>query len=196
MGSRVALAQLAAIAVVYCAGASAAPQAGALPAIGSESAVWTPKELSFLYQGVTAKYSCDGLRAKLRSVLLRLGAREDLELREGGCTSSGGPDPFPSVKIKMNVLQPAVPAAAGGAPAAVPAHWQTVNLVTERDPVFAAGDCELVEQIKQYVLPLFATRNVEYRLNCVPNQLQPGGARLRAEVLISDSNALGAPTAE
>jgi|SRR2546421_8802350 len=29
-------------------------------AAGGESAVWTPKELLFIYQGFTTRYSCDG----------------------------------------------------------------------------------------------------------------------------------------
>ena len=33
-----------------------------------QSAVWTDKELTFVYQGFTTKYSCDGLRDKVRGV--------------------------------------------------------------------------------------------------------------------------------
>jgi hypothetical protein len=156
------------------------------PAARSESAVWTPKELTFLYQGFTSTYSCDGLRDKVRSILLELGARPDLQVRESPCSSLGRPDPFPGVRIKMNVLQPAADKSATAGTQSVPAHWKTVDLTSERDAVRAAGDCELVEQVKQSILPLFATRNVEYSSNCVPHQLQIGATRLRAEVLVPD----------
>ena len=42
---------------------------------GGQSAVWTQKEFQFVYQGFTTKYSCDGLRDKMRTVVLELGAR-------------------------------------------------------------------------------------------------------------------------
>lgn len=158
-------------------GAAAAP---------SESAVWTPKELNFVYQGFTTEYSCDGLRDKVRSILLELGARPDLQVTESPCSSLGRPDPFPGVRIKMNVLQPVADKSATAGTQSVPAHWKTVDLTTERDAVSAAGDCELIEQVKQSILPLFATRNVEYSSNCVPHQLQIGATRLRAEVLVPD----------
>jgi hypothetical protein len=54
-----------------------------------------------------------------------------------------------------------------------------------------AGDCELIEQVKARVLPLFTTRNVDYRSTCVPNQLQIGGTVLKAEVLIADDQQAG-----
>ena len=84
----------------------------------------------------------------------------------------------------MNVLQPAADQSAAAGTQSVPAHWKTVDLTAGRDAVSAAGDCELVEQVKQSILPLFATRNVEYSSNCVPHQLQTGATRLRAEVLV------------
>jgi hypothetical protein len=93
------------------------------------------------------------------------------------------------------VLRPATESGAPGSEPPVPAHWAMVDLVPEGNPVLVAGDCELLEQIKNYILPLFATRNVESSFNCVPQQLQRG-ARLRAEVLISDARAPAAPASE
>jgi hypothetical protein len=176
------------VAVLLTVTAWAAPHETGAPAARAESAVWTPRELSFVYQGFTTEYSCDGLRDKVRSVLLELGAREDLTVTESPCASLGQPDPFPGVRIKMNVLQPAdgESAAAGQS---VPAHWKRVDLTPQRDAVRAAGDCELIEQISQRILPLFATRNVEYSSNCVPHQSQSGATRLRAEVLIPDQKS-------
>jgi hypothetical protein len=39
------------------------------------------------------------------------------------------------------------------------------------------------------VLPLFATRNVDYRSTCERRQLVLGGTRLKAEVLVADPSA-------
>ncbi len=41
-------------------------------------AVWKEQHLEFSYMGRTARYSCEGLRDKMRSLLLDLGARRDL----------------------------------------------------------------------------------------------------------------------
>ena len=164
--------------------AAAAADTGAQAA--RESAVWTPKELLFIYQGFTTRYSCDGLRDKVRSILLELGAREDLKVTATGCSSPGGPDPSPGVRIKMNVLQPAADKNATAGTQSVPSHWKMLDLTPQRDAVSAAGECELIEQVKQSILPLFATRNVEYSSNCLPHQLQIGATRLRAEVLVPD----------
>jgi hypothetical protein len=160
-----------------------------------QPSVWTPKELRFVYSGFTTTYSCDGLREKMRKVLLKLGARkDDLVVNESACAGGPGrPTTFPTVDIKMHVLQPAPPPPPGAnAPPAVAAHWRLVDLTKSRDPLRVAGDCELIEQIKLRILPLFTTRNLEYRSNCVPNQLQLGTI-LKVEVLIPDTPPPGNP---
>jgi len=138
-----------AVAVLLTVGV-AAGESGA-PAAGGE-AVWTPRELLFIYHGFTTKYSCDGLRDKVRSILLQLGAREDLTVTETPCAELGRPDPFPGARIKMNVLQPAAGTGGTAGTQAVPGHWTTVDLAS----------------------------------NCLPNQLQLGATRLRAQVLVPD----------
>jgi len=157
---------------------------------GGQSAVWTQKEFNFIYQGFTTKYSCDGLHGKMRSILLELGARkEDLKISDWGCSGrSGVPDPFPGVAVKMSVL---VPADASGEPA-VPSHWKAIKLKLDNSSLAEAGECELVEQVKQKVLPLFTTRNVDLQNTCVPHQLTPGGTQLTAEVLTPDQMKVSA----
>jgi hypothetical protein len=165
------------------------------PAAGSggETAVWTPKELRFTYMGFTSHYSCDGLRDKISSTLLKFGARKDLVVNEISCGAGmGRPSPFPAVSIKMNVLTPAPDKTDPNAAAATPTvttHWKLVDLAASRDPLDVAGDCELIEQIKQRILPLFTARDVEYKSSCVPNQLQLGSTQLKAQFLIADAPA-------
>ena len=166
----------------------AAPLSAADPTAAPVASVWTPQKLTFTFLGFTAKYSCDGLQDKMRRVLLKLGARaSDLSVRQRGCAGGlGRPTAFPGVTVQMSVLQPVTDKTDAAAPR-VNAHWQPVDLTAGRDPVDAAGDCELTEQIKQQVLPKFTTRNVDYRSTCIPNQLTVGGTQLRAEVLIADA---------
>ena len=161
-----------------------APASGAPAPSEVTPAEWVPKEARFVYLGVTTHYSCEGLRDKVRQALLDLGARpEDLSVRQLACPSPAGrPDAFPGVLIKMQVLKPA-DATAAAQP--VPAQWKSVDLKLNRGTLDEAGECELLEQIKQSLLPLFTARNVEYSSTCVPHQLTPGGTWLRAELLVS-----------
>lgn len=167
---------------------------------GTVSAVWTPKQLRFSYMGFTTKFSCDGLADQVREVLLLFGARKkDLKVSPTGCTRLfGGPEPFPGVTIKMDVLEPASGKSNKNGKAnaeTVPAHWQMVDVdkALDRDPLRVAGQCELVEQIKETILPQFTTRNIEYNSTCVPHQLSIGGTRLRTEVLMPDAQDRNAP---
>jgi hypothetical protein len=161
-----------------------------------QSAVWAQKEFNFIYQGFTTKYSCDGLADKVREILLTFGARKDLKVNRWGCTGrSGVPDPFPGVSVKMSVLVPASAATPSSGEPAVASHWRSVKLRLDRSALSEAGECELVEQVKQKILPLFTTRNVDYRNMCVPHQLNPGGTQLGADVLMADPAAVGATAA-
>jgi|SRR5579871_1539790 len=156
-----------------------------------EPAVWVPQELTFVYREFTTQYSCDGLQQRMKKLLLDLGARGDLQVRGYGCTRLVGPDPFAGVRIKLNVLQPAH----GDAGHTVPAHWQTVRLPPEHDPLWQAADCELIQQIGQQILPLFAARNIENRSQCEARNIVPGSTRLKAQVLIADPGAPSAASA-
>lgn len=160
------------------------------PSGESQAAVWTQRELWFVYQGFTTHYSCDGLRDKVRVVLLDLGARKkDLQVLESACSVSPGlPDPFPGVRIKMSVLTPADKASDGQH--IVAAHWKPVALkVDDYHYTNDSGECELVEQVHDKILPLFTTRNLDYRSECVPHQGAATGPSLQLEVLFPDATA-------
>jgi hypothetical protein len=152
-------------------------------------AVWTDKELNFVYQGFTTRYSCDGLRDKVRSVLLDLGAqKKGLKVMQLGCSSpSGRPDPFPGVRVKMKVLQPTGsvdPKQTDQIPVA--AHWQPLDLKLRDSFSNDSGECELVEQIRHAVVPVFATRNVDLKTSCIPHQASAARPSLKMEVLVAD----------
>jgi hypothetical protein len=160
---------------------------GTAAAAPKEMAVWTPKEVQFTYMGFTTHYTCDGLRDTVKDMLLQLGARkDDLKVYEQPC--SGPPDrpnPFPGVKIKMSVLTPA-PSTLSDVKQMVPAQWKSVKLPYRETALNAAGQCELLEQFKKTILPLFTTRNVDLKATCVPHQLEPLGTQLTADVLVTD----------
>jgi hypothetical protein len=166
---------------------ASAGSSASTPAGESQPAVWTEKELTFVYQGFTTRYSCDGLRDKVRGVLLDLGAeKKGLKVLQLGCSSpSGRPDPFPGVRVKMRILQPASGTADDKQPP-VPAHWKPVDLKLRDSFTTDSGECELVEQIRHKIVPAFATRNVDLKATCIPHQASATRPTLRLEVLAPD----------
>ena len=167
----------------------AASACGAAPS-DTQPAKWASRELRFTYVGFTTHYSCEGLRGQVRSILLQLGARKDLIVRESGCTSEAGqPETFPAVIAKFSVLEPVKPGAQQSGKAAeesVPAHWGPVRVMLGDPGLDHAGQCELLEQAQHQILPLFTTRNVDFQQSCVPHHLTPAGSRLQVEVLVAD----------
>jgi hypothetical protein len=175
---------LAALAAALAFAAAPALALAAAPTDAPEAlAVWVPKQLTFLYGGFTTKYTCDGLRQKVRDILLQLGARDDLKVTSFGCTRVNAPETSPGVRIEMHVLQ-----LAGASTAqTVPAHWRTVNVLAGQTPVTASLDCELISQLRRDVLPAFGPRQIDYSAVCSAYQPIAGGTRLKAEVLVADA---------
>ncbi len=171
-----------------CAGASQPARSAA--GSGNEAAVWVQREINFRYVGFATRYSCDGLRDRMRRILLQLGARDDLMMTGYGCVGVNSPETTPGVRIVMHVLEPA----GSTAGQAVAAHWKTVDLLTDRDPLDAARDCELISQLDRDVLPLFAVRHLDYSAACSVNTPLIGGTRLKADVLVADAAPPAGPT--
>jgi hypothetical protein len=67
-----------------------------------------------------------------------------------------------------------------------------VDLLGDRETLEAAGDCELIEQIAQKILPLLTVRNVDYHATCQAQTIVPGSVQLKADVLVADQNPRGA----
>jgi hypothetical protein len=175
---------------LLCFGTSNAASADEAPV----QAMWAAKKVNFTFMGFTARYSCDGLLDKMRKILLDLGARPDLKVNATGCDRGfGTPSRFPGVSGTVQVLVPLGEKAPPPDTQPVNAQWQSVVIAPRGDPLNAAGDCELTEQIKQRILPLFSSRNVEYSSTCIPFQLQVGGTRLKAEVLVAEPPPVKAP---
>jgi hypothetical protein len=174
----------------------AAPAGAAPVAATPQPSRWMQKKISFTYLGFTTHYSCEGLLDQVRQVLLELGARRsDLNVHEFGCTARlGEPTPFPAVAGTFYVLEPVPPAQAygpNGTGSIVFAHWQPVNVHFDTSEPDASGECELLEQVKQHILPLFPARNVQFKSLCIPYELTAGGNSLRVEVLMPDHGGPG-----
>jgi hypothetical protein len=167
------------------------------PAVAARDAgVWQKHEYSFVYMGVTSTYSCDGLADKLRILLIAAGARRDAKSQAGACALGyGRPDKFARATLTFYTLAPA----AAGTPAdskPVAAVWRPVALSARSPRELSLGDCEVVEEFRNNVLPMFTTRNVEDHMTCVPYQLSGSNIDLRFESLAAPPGATHAAPAQ
>ncbi len=144
--------------------ASAAAQADE-PSDGSGT--WQKHEYSFVSMGFTSTYSCDGLADKLKLLLLAAGARADAKAQPGPCASSfGHPDKLARADLVFYTLVPGSQAEGPRSDGA----WHTVVLTARAPRELGLGDCELVQQFRAQVLPMFAVRRIDDQTTCVPHQ--------------------------
>jgi hypothetical protein len=142
-------------------------------ASGSSSAepgIWQKHDYTFRFLGFTTAYSCDGLADQLRVLLIAAGARRDSKSRAGVCASGyGHPDKLPQANLTFYTLTP-VGGAGDADGARVLGMWRPVAIASRRPRELALGDCELVEQFRDLVLPMFTVRNIDDHTTCVPHQ--------------------------
>ena len=145
-------------------------------------AAWQDHKFSFQYLGFTSTYSCDGLADKLRTLLRAAGARSDAKSQPGACASGfGRPDKFARADLTFATLAPLQ----GNPPPdlkRVNGTWRAVTIASNSPRELRVGDCELVEQFRSQVLPMFTTRNVESKTTCIPNQESGSLIDLKFEV--------------
>jgi hypothetical protein len=205
------LAVLVSTAVLLAASAShGAPAAepAASAAAGGEPvmAVWVEKTVDFPYKGLTAYYSCDGIRLKVSAILKMIGAREGFKVDVRMCPNYPRPENMPWVYITAAMPQPATPELLAelakpdakqelvarvkgqGSPVAeataqFPARWEQVRIVGKPIGPVQAGDCELIDEMARMVFVQLGARIVENTTACVPKQVNPGSVRLTLEVL-------------
>ncbi len=152
-------------------------------------AVWKEQRLEFSYMGRTARYSCQGLRDKMRSLLLDLGARRDLQVALLGCDESAplgrgylGP------RLRLVFSSPALPDASAkplhpGDLMAVDVRYQPFTLTSDAFRNYGIGDCELVEEFVREILPRLSARNVKQDITCIPYQASGSRFFVRGEIL-------------
>jgi len=114
----------------------------------AEPAAWKDHDLVLDYFGFTTRYSCDGLRDRVRTVLLQLGARPDLSISTSGCLHpGGGVELFPSVQVHFASLQPTIAPASGAPVVAGPASGAQAAVAPVSGAPRAAGPAATGAQI-------------------------------------------------
>jgi hypothetical protein len=153
------------------------------------AAVWREQRLDFFYMGRTSRYSCDGLRDKVRAMLLDLGARRDLKIAAIGCEDSGRRlvnSPVPSLTITFSapaLPDPSVKPLHEGDLSATDARFEPFTIASDAFRNLSFGDCELVEEFSHQILPKLVTRALKRDIACVPYQASGSRFLLRGEIL-------------
>jgi hypothetical protein len=150
-------------------GVASEPAADAAAAPAALSGSWRDHEYQFNYMGFTATYSCDGLGDKLQRLLSLSGARPDAKVMPSCVRGFGVPDKLAQAQLKFATLLPAPPTGAGAGDS-VDGVWRHVEISARHPFELQSGDCELVEQFRDRLLPMFATHNVRSQITCVPHQ--------------------------
>jgi hypothetical protein len=154
------------------------------------AAVWKEQHLRFFYTGRTSRYSCDGLRDKVRAMLLDLGARRDMTITALGCEYTAARTRLGSLGPSLNVVvsTPALPDANlkpshKGDLGLVDARFETFTITSDAFRNMGAADCELVDEFVHQILPKLVTRNVKQDITCVPFQQSGGRFLVQGEIL-------------
>jgi hypothetical protein len=168
----------------------AMPLWAADPPVGSPlQAVWKEQRLDFSYMGLTARYSCEGLRDKMRSLLLDLGARRDLQVSLQACDESAPVRTgYVAPKLSLVFSSPALPDPAAkpahpGDLQPVDAHYEPFTLTSDAFKNYNVGDCELVEEFAREILPRLTARVVKEDITCIPYQATGSRFFVRGEIL-------------
>lgn len=141
---------------------------------------WQKHQYPFWAMSFTSTYSCDGLADKLKVLLLAAGARADVKAN-GACSSGfGRPDKLAQADLTFYTLIPDADAKPGEGVRA-DGQWRPVTLAVHSPRELGLGDCELVDQFRTQVLPMFATRNVSSQTSCVPHQNSGSNINLKFE---------------
>ena len=189
-------------------GALATQGATAAEAAPTVKAVWRAQEFRLAYFGLTTLYSCDSLREKTREFLLELGARDDLIVSLGGCVETDRPEKYPNIRITaafpVEATDENLKAIAGDpnqqklqeqlqrksksktATSNEPfdASWRAAVLNSKVSAsAGAAGDCELIDQLRRDVLPKLGVKVIKSTINCTPYQGSVSNQRLEVSAL-------------
>lgn len=167
-------------------------------------AVWKRQDVIFVYRSDTTYYNCSALQDKLRQILTHIGARRDVIVQPHACIDEAGVvafkvtlhSPVPATEENVKALttydsQDVLTAKIRGErlPPAdelprFAAEWREFSFARDRKLRIAAGDCDLVQQMRRQILPKLAV-NVTHEAHC--NSVAPnlGPPRLTVSALVA-----------
>jgi hypothetical protein len=174
-------------------------------AFAEEAAInskWQVHEINYSYIAFTTAYNCDAAADKLEAILKTLGAHPNTKVRASGCSGSR---PARNFFVTVTTAVP-VPTAEIKAPTDAdksrdellkrlgvksdistdefPAAWKTIELSKERRLDIRPGDCELMEGLRDRVLPKLGIKVEQDRISCTPNQVGLQAPQLKVSALV------------
>lgn len=170
---------------------------------GAVQSTWKPQEIRYSYTGFTTAYSCDAIESRLKSILTTLGAHPQTKVRAAGClmnrpsrnffvtittatpvaAAQGNAASESSNKSKQELLD-RLGVESGFTREPFPATWKTVDLSQDRKLDLQPGDCELMADLRDHVLPKLAIKVVSDEVRCTPNQLGIVTPELKVSALV------------
>jgi hypothetical protein len=150
-------------------------------------AVWKTEQVNFEYRGRGTHYTCGELRNTLRRILKSVGATGELRLRAYACSDEG----LGAARFEIT-LQVPVEATEANLRAITTynsqrelvarvrgetlptidqvsrfaAEWRAIKVGRDRSFRLRPGDCELMKQVRDEILPRLSVRIVRERLSC------------------------------
>jgi hypothetical protein len=172
-----------------------------VPGSAAVQSAWRPQQIQYSYTAFTTAYDCDAAAAKLKEILTTLGAHPQTQVRTSGCNLNR-----PSRQFFVTITT-ATPVAVSGdhstqagrseqalleklggknAVTTEPfaATWQTVDLSRIRKLDLQPGDCELMEGLRDHVLPKIGVRVVNDKVQCFPHTLTIQAPQLEVSALV------------
>lgn len=168
---------------------------------GPVQSTWKPQEIHYSYVGFTTAYNCDAAEEKLKNILLALGAHPQTKVRAAGCRldrpsrnffitittatpvavtdgTTASPDQSQQELIKRLGVKSSITSDQ------FPAAWKTVDLSSDRKLDLQPGDCELMQGLRDRVLPSLSVRIIADSVQCTPKQLSIQTPELKVSALM------------
>jgi hypothetical protein len=185
---RISTSLLGALVALACIGATGSKAADSASSEGPVvSGAWQHHHVNFSYYGITTLYSCDGLETNIRALLLHLGARKDAKVSARGCPNGPSiPGHNAIIDVDFHTLAPSTDSSD-----AVQAQWMPVTVSATHPYFMGHGDCELIDQMKDLISKNFSLRDMSYRTDCTPHEVNINDFSIKAQAL----KALPAPVA-
>lgn len=191
------------IAALVCGGMLLPLASQAAESSAPVQATWKTQEIRYSYVGFTTAFDCDAAEDRLKAILRALGAHERTSVRAQGCMLNR---PSRNFFITITLATP-IPLADApkttdttdasreellkrlGVPSqkldeTFPAEWKTVELSRDRKLDLQPGDCELMQGLRDNVLPKLSVKVVADRVQCIPHQLSVQTPELTVSALV------------
>jgi hypothetical protein len=165
-------------------------------------ATWQTQEIRYSYTGFTTAYNCDAAEDRIKAILRALGAHEQTKVSATGCNlnrpsrnffitiTTATPVPVGEATAKSQAetsreeLLKRLGVASAQLDGTFPAEWKTVELSRNRRLNLEGGDCELMEGLKDRVLPKLGVKIISSRVQCIPRQVSIQAPELTVSALV------------